>query len=52
MAFKCGGRRMKKLKIFTKNIEQEAINQINLLLNQETFKDSKIRIRQVNNVNN
>lgn len=35
---------MKNLKIFTKNIEQEAINQINSLLNQEAFKDSKIRI--------
>lgn len=32
------------LKIFTKNIEQEAINQIDELLNQEAFKDSKIRI--------
>lgn len=35
---------MKDLKIFTKNIEQEAIEQIDLLLNQEAFKDSKIRI--------
>ena len=35
---------MKNLKIFTKNIEQEAIDQINELLNQEAFKDSKIRI--------
>lgn len=35
---------MKDLKIFTKNIEQEAINQIDELLNQEAFKDSKIRI--------
>lgn len=35
---------MKDLKIFTKNIEQEAINQINELLNQDAFKDSKIRI--------
>lgn len=34
----------KDLKIFTKNIEQEAINQIDELLNQEVFKDSKIRI--------
>ena len=32
------------LKIFTKNIEQEAIDQIDELLNQEAFKDSKIRI--------
>lgn len=35
---------MKNLKIFTKNIEQEAIGQIDELLNQEAFKDSKIRI--------
>lgn len=35
---------MKNLKIFTKNIEQEAIDQINELLEQETFKDSKVRI--------
>lgn len=35
---------MKDLKIFTKNIEQEAIDQIDELLNQEAFKDSKIRI--------
>lgn len=35
---------MKNLKIFTKNIEQEAIDQIDELLNQEAFKDSKIRI--------
>ena len=35
---------MKDLKIFTKNIEQEAIEQINLLLQQEPFKDCKIRI--------
>lgn len=32
------------LKIFTKNIEEQAINQINELLNQEVFKDSKVRI--------
>ena len=32
------------LKIFTKNIEEEAINQINELLKQETFKNSKVRI--------
>lgn len=32
------------LKIFTKNIEEQAINQINELLNQEAFKDSKVRI--------
>lgn len=35
---------MKDLKIFTSNIEQEAIDQIDLLLEQEAFKDSKIRI--------
>lgn len=35
---------MKDLKIFTNNIEQEAIDQINLLLDQEAFKDSKVRI--------
>ena len=35
---------MKNLKIFTKNIEQETIKQINLLLDQEPFKDCKVRI--------
>lgn len=35
---------MKDLKIFTENIEQEAINQINLLLEQEAFKNCKVRI--------
>lgn len=35
---------MRNLKIFTNNIEKEAINQINELLEQEAFKDSKIRI--------
>lgn len=35
---------MKNVKIFTKNIEQEAIDQINELLDQEAFKNSKIRI--------
>ena len=35
---------MKNLKIFTENIEQEAIEQINLLLEQEPFKDCKVRI--------
>lgn len=35
---------MKNLKIFTNNIEQEAINQINLLLEQEPFKNCKVRI--------
>lgn len=32
------------LKIFTKNIEEQAINQINELLKQDAFKNSKIRI--------
>ncbi len=35
---------MSDLKIFTENIEEEAINQINLLLEQEPFKDCKVRI--------
>ena len=35
---------MKDLKIFTKNIEDEAIKQIDLLLEQEPFKDCKVRI--------
>ena len=35
---------MKDLNIFTDDVEQEAINQINELLDQEAFKDSKIRI--------
>ena len=35
---------MKDLKIFTDNIEQEAVNQINLLLEQEPFKNCKVRI--------
>lgn len=34
----------KDLKIFTDDIEQEAIEQINLLLEQEPFKDCKVRI--------
>src|SRR5574344_385617 len=34
----------KDLKIFTDNIEQKAIDQINLLLEQEAFKDCKVRI--------
>ena len=34
----------KDLKIFTKNIEQQAVNQINELLEQEPFKDCKVRI--------
>lgn len=35
---------MKNLKVFTENIEQEAVNQINLLLEQEPFKNCKVRI--------
>ena len=35
---------MKNLKIDTKNIEEKAIEQINLLLEQEPFKNCKIRI--------
>ena len=35
---------MKNLKIFTDNVDENAIKQIELLLNQEVFKDSKIRI--------
>lgn len=35
---------MKDLKIFTDNIEQEAINQIDLLLEQEPFRNCKVRI--------
>ena len=35
---------MKDLKIFTNNIEQKAIDQINLLLDQPAFADSKVRI--------
>lgn len=35
---------MKNLKIFTDNIEQQAIDQIDLLLEQDTFKNSKVRI--------
>lgn len=35
---------MKNLKIFTNNIEQEAVNQIDKLLEQKAFKDSKVRI--------
>ena len=34
----------KDLKIFTNNIEKEAIEQIDLLLEQEPFKDCKVRI--------
>lgn len=35
---------MRDLKIFTNNIEQQAIDQIELLLSQDAFKDCKIRI--------
>ncbi len=35
---------MKNLKIFTNNIETKAIEQIDLLLEQDAFKNSKIRI--------
>lgn len=35
---------MKNLKIFTENIEKEAVDQINLLLEQDAFKDCKVRI--------
>lgn len=35
---------MKDLKIFTKNIDEVAVKQINELLEQEAFKDSKVRI--------
>ena len=35
---------MKNLKIFTDDIEQEAVDQINLLLAQEPFKNCKVRI--------
>lgn len=35
---------MKDLKIFTDNIDEKAVEQINLLLEQDAFKNSKIRI--------
>lgn len=35
---------MKDLKIFTNNIEEEAVEQINLLLEQEPFKNCKVRV--------
>ena len=35
---------MKDLKIFTNNIDDKALKQIDLLLEQDAFKDSKIRI--------
>lgn len=36
--------KMENLKIFTSNIEQQALDQINLLLEQESFKNCKVRI--------
>lgn len=38
------GEMMSDLKIFTKNVEQEAVDQIELLLAQDAFKDCKVRI--------
>lgn len=35
---------MKDLKIFTDNIDERAVSQINLLLEQDAFKNSKVRI--------
>ena len=35
---------MKDLKIFTENIEDKALEQVNLLLEQNAFKDCKVRI--------
>lgn len=35
---------MKDLKIFTNNIDEKAVTQIDLLLEQEAFKNSKVRI--------
>lgn len=35
---------MKNLKIFTENIEQEALDQINTLMEQPAFSDCKVRI--------
>lgn len=35
---------MKDLKIFTSNIEQKALDQINLLMEQDAYKDCKVRI--------
>ena len=35
---------MKDLKIFTDNIDENAVEQIDLLLEQEAFKNSKVRI--------
>ena len=39
---------MKNLKIFTNNIEESAKEQIDLLLEQEPFKECKIRIKYWN----
>ena len=38
------GNYMKNLKIFTQNIEQEALDQINTLMEQPAFSDCKVRI--------
>ena len=38
---------MNNLKIFTENIEPEAINQIYTLIKQEVFKDCKVRIKEI-----
>ena len=38
------GKSMKNLKIFTVNIEQEALDQINTLMEQPAFSDCKVRI--------
>jgi tRNA-splicing ligase RtcB len=35
---------MADLKIFAKTVEQEAVDQVNLLLSQDAFKDCKVRI--------
>lgn len=35
---------MKNLKIFTDDVEQVALDQINELLDQDAFKDAKVRI--------
>ena len=35
---------MRNLKIFTDNIDEKALQQINTLLEQDVFKNSKIRI--------
>ena len=35
---------MRNLKIFTDNIDEKALQQINTLLEQDVFKNSKVRI--------